>query len=316
MPTGRDEGPTVPENKGLALSDPRRFIDLHTHSTASDGSLAPAEVVRLADREHLAAVALTDHDTTDGLDEARAAAQGCPQLRWVPGVEVSAVFSPGTLHLLGLGIDQTAPALRELTARFRAAREERNPRIISKLQALGLPIDMDDVRAAAPPPLTEGKRVLSRLHIARALQEKRLVRSIAEAFDRYLGDGAAAYVPKDRMAPAEVIAAIHASGGAAVAAHPVQMRCRDEEHLERAIRSLVDAGLDGIEVYHSDHSDRQTRCYLDLARWLGLLVTGGSDFHGSGKPHVTVGRPRTTITVVDEPWASRWFSDDRATGQG
>ena len=299
----------------MGLDNSRRFIDLHTHSTASDGSLTPAEVVRLAEREHMAAVALTDHDTTDGLAEAAAAARECPHLRWVPGVEVSAVFSPGTLHLLGLGIDPQAPAILELTARFRAARAERNPKMIAKLQALGLAIDMDDVRAAAPPGVSGGPRILSRLHVAHALHRKGLVGSLAEAFDRYLGDGAAAFVPKDRMDPAEVIAAIHASGAAAVAAHPVQMRCPDADHLAQAIRSLADAGLDGIEVYHSDHSDQQTREYLELARRLGLLATGGSDFHGAGKPTVRLGRPRTPLSIVDEPWASRWFPEPGAGGQ-
>ncbi len=286
----------------------RRFVDLHTHSTASDGGFGPAEVVRLADAAHLAAVALTDHDTTDGLPDARAAAGQFPDLSLIPGVEVSAIFSPGTLHVLGLGIDEDAPALRELTAHFQAAREARNPKIISRLQAMGLRIDLDDVRAVAPRPPDGRRRIISRLHMARALQEKGFVRSVAEAFARYVGDGGPAYVAKERLSPGEVIAAIHASGGAAVAAHPVQMRCRDRRHLERVIRSLVDVGLDGIEVYHTDHTDEQARRYLDLARRLNLLVTGGSDFHGQAKPEALLGRPRTPISLVGEPWASRWLA--------
>jgi len=289
----------------------RRFVDLHTHSTASDGSFSPAEVVRLAEAERLAAVALTDHDTTDGLAEARAAARELPELRLIPGVEVSAIFSPGTLHILGLGIDEGAPALRELTAHFQAAREARNPKIISRLQAMGLRIDMDDVRAVAARAPGERGRIISRLHIAQALHRKGLARSVAEAFARYVGDGAPAYVPKERLSPGEVIEAIHASGGAAVAAHPVQMQCPSPRHLAEAIRSLRDVGLDGIEIYHTDHTPEQTRSYLELARRLDLLVTGGSDFHGPAKPEAVLGRPRTPIGLLDEPWASRWFPGSR-----
>ncbi|MGB2824784.1 MAG: hypothetical protein WBF17_27680, partial [Phycisphaerae bacterium] len=255
------------------------------------------------------------HDTTDGLGEARAAARQFPRLRLVPGVEVSAIFSPGTLHILGLGIDEDTPDLRALTAHFQAAREARNPRIIAKLQAMGLRIDMDDVLAVAPRPPNGRRRIVSRLHMAQALHKKGFARSVPDAFARYVGDGGPAYVAKERLAPAEVIPAIHAAGGAAVAAHPTQMRCRDNRHLEEVMRSLMDVGLDGIEVYHSDHTDEQTRFYLELARHLGLLVAGGSDFHGPAKPQAVLGRPRTPISLVAEPWASRWFGGPQEAGQ-
>ena len=296
------------DRKADALNETRRFVDLHTHSSASDGSLRPAEIPRLAEAERLAAVALTDHDTTDGLAEARAAAAEFPELRFVGGVEVSAVFSPGTLHVLGLGIDENTPALARLLGHFRAARRERNPRILSKLQAMGLRIDLDDVRAAAPNPDGAPRKIISRLHIAHALVGKGFVASISEAFARYLGDGAPAYVHKERLAAAEVIEAIHAAGGAAVVAHPVQMKCAGRGDLERAIHSLVDVGLDGIEVHHSDHTDEQTRFYLELARQMDLLITGGSDFHGSSKPDARLGRPPMVRSLIGEPWASRWFA--------
>ena len=286
---------------------PRRFVDLHTHSTASDGSETPAEVVRLADRLKLAAVALTDHDTTAGLDEARAAAETLPRLRFIPGVEVSAAFSPGTMHILGLGIDETAAALREMTARFRAARQQRNPRIIARLQAMGVPVDMDDVRAVAERPGETPGRIISRLHIAEAICRAGFAADRRDAFDRYVGDGAPAYVAKDRLGPAEVISAIHAAGGAAVIAHPVQLRCTSLRELERVARGLMEAGLDGIEVYHGEHSDEQTRSYLELARRLGLLVTGGSDYHGVSKPDVRMGRPLVPAAAITGPWARRWL---------
>ena len=289
------------------MSQTRRFVDLHTHSTASDGATGPGDLIRLADAAGLAAVALTDHDTTAGIAEARAAATDLPDLHFIAGVEVSAVFSPGTLHILGLGIDESDPALLEMTAHFRHAREQRNPKIIQRLQAMGVGIDMDDVRAAAGAGADRPSRIISRLHIAQALASKGVAQSVAEAFDRYVGDGAPAYVPKDRMAPEQVIAAIRSAGGAAIAAHPAQMRCRSPEELQRVLRQLKDVGLAGVEVYHSDHTDVQTRQYLDLAYGLELLVTGGSDFHGPAKPHVRLGYPRTPLSIVAEPWASRWF---------
>jgi hypothetical protein len=289
------------------MSLPRRFIDLHTHSFASDGALSPAEVVGLAEAAKLAAVALTDHDTTDGLAEARLAARQFPKLRFVPGLEVSARFSPGILHILALGIDEAAPPLREVIAQCRAARDERNPKIAAKLQAMGVPINMDDVRAAAAACGRRDVTVLGRLHIAEAIRRKGYAATVREAFQRYVAEGAPAYVAKDRLEAAEVISRIRAAGGAAVLAHPVQLRCQGTRELEQTVRRFVEAGLDGIEVYHSDHNDEQTRLYLELARRFGLLVAGGSDFHGPAKPDVRVGHPPVPMSVVAEPWASRWF---------
>lgn len=286
----------------------RRFVDLHTHSTASDGTVSPAELVRLADVAHLAAVALTDHDTVAGLAEARAAARGCPQLRFVPGVEVSAAYAPGVMHILALGIDDAHPAVAKLVGQFVDARNDRNPKIIAKLQELGLRIDMADVLAVATQLRSRGDSgIVSRMHMAEALRRKGCVASIQEAFERYIGSGAPAFVDKERLQPADVIAAIRAGGAPAVLAHPVQLRCEDDDHLERIVRSLVDVGLEGIEVYHSDHDDVQTRLYLELARRFGLLVTGGSDFHGTGKPHVRLGRPRVCLSAITGPWARSWL---------
>jgi predicted metal-dependent phosphoesterase TrpH len=311
----------------------RRFVDLHTHSTASDGALAPAELIALADRKRLAAVALTDHDTTAGLAEARAAAKAYPQLRFVAGVEVSAAFEPGTLHILGLGIQSNSAALARLAVSLRAARDDRNPKMIAKLQALGLDIDMDDVAAqagprdgAAPcvstgtgsPAATDSQTVprltaraateppvLGRLHMAHALVAKGYIATVQKAFDRYLGRDGPAYVEKDKLPPAAVIAALHAAGGLAVLAHPRQLKYTNSAQLERIVRDLAAAGLDAIEAYHSDHTDRQTRSYLDLARRFTLGVTGGSDFHGPAKPGVLLGRPRISTTMLSEALADR-----------
>jgi predicted metal-dependent phosphoesterase TrpH len=291
----------------------RRFVDLHTHSTASDGTTPPAEVVRLADAAGMAAVALTDHDTVAGLAEARAAAAAFPNLRLIPGIEVSAKFPPPAMvHLLGLGIDEQSSALRDLMAEFRIARAERNPKIIARLQALGVPLDMDDVRAAATPAGGEpidpaAPRIIGRMHIAEAMRRKGLVPNTREAFARYLGEGGPAYVEKDRLRPGEVIRRLKAAGAVAVLAHPVHLHFEGRLDLERAVREMMDAGLGGIEVYHSDHNDEQTRMYLDLARKLNLLVTGGSDFHGQTKPTVRLGHPRVPLAAITGEWADRWL---------
>jgi len=278
----------------------RKFVDLHTHSTASDGSLSPAEVVRLADRRRLAAVALTDHDTVAGLAEAGAAAAELGKLGFVAGVEFSARPISGTLHILGLGIDPEAPSVAGLAERLRRARRQRNPRIVARLRELGLDIDVADVRRAAGAGEDDESAVIGRPHIARALVARGLAADPQEAFRRYLARGAPAYVERERPQPAETIAGIRDGGGLAIAAHPVHWNCDNRAQIERVLRSLVRMGLDGVEVYHPDHTPQQTRTYLELARRLGLAVTGGSDFHGAPKPDVQLGRPKVPVAAVGQ----------------
>ena len=287
------------------MANQRRFVDLHTHSTASDGTRSPAEVVALAEQAELAAFALTDHDTTSGLAEARAAAAEFPGLHFVPGVEVSARYTGGTMHILGLGIDENSPALRGLLASFVGARDERNPKILAKLQAMGIDVDMDDVRQAAESFDPGRPHVIGRMHIAEAMRVKGYAQSIQDAFGRYLGNNGAAFVDKERLEPREVIEGIVAGGGAAVLAHAVQLRITDHQELEDYVGCLAGAGLGGIEVYHPDHSPELTRRCLDLARKLGLLVTGGSDFHGSAKPGVSLGRPKVPLAAITGPLAEK-----------
>lgn len=283
----------------------RRFVDLHTHSTASDGGLDPQALIDLAEKCQLAAVGLTDHDTTAGLARAAARAAGYPELTFVPGIEVSALLAtrPGaTLHILGLGIDPEAPKLQALTANLREARIQRNPRIVEKLQAVGIDITLDDVFAvanAAAIGLDPEGRIVSRVHFAQVLMQKKVVATFFDAFEQYLGTKGQAYVPKDRLAPREVFDAIHAAGGAAFLAHPPSMQYDNDAQLKRLVHDLVEAGLDGIECYHNTHTLRETRVYLDLADQLGLLVSGGSDFHGAGKPAVPLGRPKTPKSMID-----------------
>ncbi len=286
----------------------RRLVDLHTHSTASDGSASPAELIDAAEKRNLAAVALTDHDTLAGLPEAARQAEKYPELHFVPGIEISAVFEAGTLHILGLGIEATSKPLLRIIDQLRSTREQRNPKIIAKLQNMGLTITMEDVLACVPGSHEPADRIVSRLHIAEALRRNGHIRTITEAFDKYVGKDAPAFVEKELLAPSEVFEAISSAGGASVIAHPVQLQCGNSAQLERIFRQFRSAGLDGIECYHSDHSPELTRLYLDLAKKLDLLITGGSDYHGSGKPHVSMGKPHVPLSVIRPNFAQKWFN--------
>lgn len=277
----------------------RRFVDFHTHSTASDGSCPPADLVKLAERARLAALALTDHDTVSGIAEAREAAREFPDLAFVAGIEVSASWPGGSMHILGLEIDDESKPINDLAQQLRNARRQRNPQVLAKLAELGMPLDMEDVQAVLPPRTAQmGSEVISRMHIAEAMRRKGYVSSTQQAFSRWIGSGRPAYLDKERLPARQVIQAIREAGGLAVLAHPVQLGCTNRSQLETLLRDLISGGLEGIEVYHSDHSDALTRIYLDLARKLDLLVTGGSDFHGPSKPDVRLGRPRVPRSVL------------------
>ncbi len=259
-----------------------QLIDLHTHSTASDGSFAPREVVRLARDGGLAALALTDHDTIDGLAEAIAAG-GEYGVEVISGVEVSAYFPGGTMHILGLFIDYTDGLLDKRLAVLKQARADRNPQIVAKLNGLGIPITMEQVKR-----LSGGGQV-GRPHIARALLEGGYIRSFPEAFDKFLGNRGPAYVEKFRFPPKEAIAMIREAGGIPALSHPFTLDLGSAYALKNLLIELKDLGLAGIEVFYSDHTPEQMALYLKLARELGLLITGGSDFHGLNKPEVILG---------------------------
>jgi predicted metal-dependent phosphoesterase TrpH len=268
------------------------FVDLHCHSTASDGTLAPAEVVRLAQRSGLSAVALTDHDTINGVAEAAAEAHRLG-IDFLPGIEISCEFPhPGTCHLLGYGVDPDSAVLRDLTSRLIEGRDNRNPRIVAKLNELGVAITMDEVESEARRDAGDEKKPIGRPHIAAVLLRKGYVSSIKQAFDKYLAQGAPAYFDKERLTPRQALDLVRQSGGLPVLAHPVQLRTESDPQLERVVKDLVDLGLAGIEVVHSDHDDAMVeKCGL-LADRYGLLKTGGSDFHGSNKKDIALGVAR------------------------
>lgn len=273
------------------------FVDLHCHSTSSDGTLTPAAVVQLAHQCGLAGLALTDHDTVAGCAEARAEASRLG-IEFIAGIEISAEFPhPGTMHILGYGIDPSSPQLQDLTATLLAGRDNRNPRIIAKLNELGVAVTMEEWQRQA------SGGVLGRPHLAAVLVRKGYVSSIKHAFDKYIGQGAPAYFDKERLSPRQAIERIKASGGIAVLAHPIQLQTENDAQLERIVRDLVDMGLAGIEVLHSDHDEGWVRKCTQLADRLGLLKTGGSDFHGANKKDIQLGqagRQRIPKKLMDD----------------
>lgn len=288
-----------------------RFCDLHVHSTASDGTDPPEQLGALARAAGVHAIALTDHDTTAGLAKA---AEGCEQadVAFVPGIEVSVDPGPlminrdesegdatstnvvrrGTLHILGLFVEPSDVELAKISEQMKQARDSRNPEIIKQLQSLGIPIDYEEVESLAQ---REGTVTIGRPHIGQVLIEKGLVSNMTDAFKRYIGQGGEAFVRRDRLSPTDAIAAIHHAGGAAVLAHPVQLYYETDQQLEHIVSRLKEAGLDAIEVQHSDHSDEHVAQFQALALKFDLLMSGGSDYHGTRKT-VNLGQCRVPFS--------------------
>ena len=263
--------------------DSSGFIDLHTHSTASDGSLSPRELVRHAKEQGLVALALTDHDTIDGLAQAVAAGAEF-DLEVIPGVEISARHPQGSMHILGFFLDYQSDLLAKRLDVLKQARKDRNPQIIAKLNKHGIPVTMEQVEG-----LSGGGQV-GRPHIAQAIYQLGGVKTFQEAFDLYLGSNGLAYVSKFRFPPHEAIGMIRDAQGLAVLAHPFTVGLHTAETLGPVLEDLMGLGLAGVECYYPEHSSEQQALYLSLARKLGLLITGGSDFHGDIKPDIRLGR--------------------------
>ncbi len=246
-------------------------VDLHLHTTASDGQLRPVELVQLARKLHLNTIAITDHDTTDGLREAQQAAEGSPVV--VPGIELSAEENEVDVHMLGYFVQPDDTAFQTALTRFRSDRLNRGQAMVEKLVALGKPIQWERVLA-----LADGGSV-GRPHVARALLEAGHVGSVNEAFDIYLRHGGPAYVSRKRMSPEEAVALIHAAGGVAVMAHPGLV----PDYLPMLER-LVSAGLDGVEFNHPRNPPTVRENVRAVALKYHLILTGGSDFHRPGDP--------------------------------
>ncbi|WP_438446936.1 PHP domain-containing protein [Gorillibacterium sp. sgz5001074] len=273
-----------------------READLHTHTIASDGTETPADNVRTALAAGLFAVAITDHDTVSGIGEALEEGKRVG-ITVVPGVEISTVAAGRDIHVLGYYLRWEDPLLLERLAELRAVRDRRNDLMLEKLRELGIAITMDEVLALRN---SRGKpdETVGRPHIAEVLMHKGVVRSLREAFDRYLGSGGAAYVNPPRIRPETAITWIHEAGGAAVLAHP---GIYGDDAL---VDELLDgAGWDGVEAYHSDHTPEQCERYRSMAESRGLIVTAGSDYHGQRGGvvfHAPLGSQRAPAEVLKQ----------------
>lgn len=257
------------------------MIDLHTHTNASDGSLSPSALVNHARASDIEAIAITDHDTIDGLPEAIATGEKIG-IEVITGLEISAEFNPGSMHILGLLFDHNDPGLNDTLKDLQRSRAERNPKIIRNLVELGVPVTMEEVEEIS------GGGQVGRPHMAKALLNNGHVKSTQDAFDRFLKKGAPAYVDKDRLSPKESIDIIHNAGGMVFLAHPATLFINGSKR--RALfDELKDYGLDGIEVYYSSHSVEDINSLLDNAEKRNFLICGGTDFHGDVKPKIKIG---------------------------
>jgi hypothetical protein len=268
------------------------MIDLHCHSTASDGSYAPAALVGMALERGLSALALTDHDSVAGLPEAEAAASGS-SLRIIRGVEIEVSFEPGEFHLLGLRLEDLGGELADVLSRLAAARVARNGRILDKMREAGFGASMEELRAVA------GEGAAGRPHIATLLVERKAVRTRQEAFDKYLGKGRPFYAPKECLELGEAMRVVKEAGGLAVVAHPLSLFVSWGR-----LASLMDEwkglGIDGIEAFHPTAKLGQCRRVEKLARERGFRVTAGSDFHGAIRPDRKLGRTAGNLVIGDE----------------
>lgn len=247
------------------------IADLHLHTTASDGRLTPTQLMELVARRGLRAVAVTDHDSTDGLAEALEAASAYPDLRVVPGIELSTDVPGNEIHVLAYYIQYTDPGVQERLARFREGRLDRARKMVEKLGKLGVEIEWDRVQAIA------GEGAVGRPHLALAMVEKGYIKEPREAFDAYIGRNGPAYVEREKLTPVQAVELIRDWGGAAVIAHPGWM-----SDLDLTLEELKRAGLVGMEVYYAQYSPEQIGELAAVAANHGLLACGGSDYHGLG----------------------------------
>ena len=263
-----------------------RLTDLHLHTTASDGALSPEQLVDAAAAAGLTRIAVTDHDTLAATD---VVAERCRErgIESIPGIEITAVAGGRDVHVLAYFVDVESPSFLTFLEAQRAQRVSRVEAIARRLDALGMPIDaaplMSRIRAGAS---------VGRPHVARILIDAGFVADIAEAFDKWLGAGMPAFVPRDGASPADVIRVIHEAGGVASLAHPGRT-C-----IDAAIPRLRDEGLDAVEVFHSDHTPADVDKYLKLAAAFDFLVTGGSDYHGDPKRGVSLG----SVSLPEMHW--------------
>lgn len=266
-----------------------RIIDLHVHSNASDGTFTPTQLVEEAKKAGLCAFALTDHDTTDGVAEAKKAAEAAG-IELVPGVELSTEYEGKEIHVLGLYIDITNEALQKHMADFRDSRDNRNVYMLKKLRAEGFDITQEALEAMFP------DAVITRAHVARYLLDKGYIPDIRTAFSEYIGEGCRCYVERPKVTPMDAVDYILEAGGTPVLAHPVVYRM-ERPQLKKMIAEMKAHGLVGMEAVYSENTSADEQDYRTLAREQGLLITGGSDFHGENKPDIRLGKGRGGLYI-------------------
>jgi len=264
-----------------------RLVDLHTHTNCSDGTFAPLKLINEAASLGLSAIAVTDHDTVAGLRPSLEVAAE-KNLEVLPGIELSAEYDGSEIHILGYLIDYENKKLLKQLDILQKNRIERIYEMVEKLNGLELELKAEDVFSAFP------DSIVGRLHVARVLLQRGLVSSTQEAFQKYIGDTCPAYVLGFKLSPKEAIQLIRESGGIPVLAHPYTIKS------DTLLLELIKEGIMGLEAYYPEHSQAVTNFYLNLARENNLLVTGGSDFHGDGKPNVKMGCLKVYYELVDE----------------
>lgn len=258
----------------------KKYIDLHTHSLKSDGSMTPAEVVREAKRAGLAAIALSDHDTVDGVKEAVEEGRKIG-VEVIPAIEFS-VISDTETHILGYFIDIENPLLLETLESVKAVRRERNEGTCRKLNELGFDVTLEEAHAIAP------NGFIGRAHFARLLMDKGYTSSVSEGFKLYLENGKYAYCEKQCLSAENAIKVIKACGGLSFVAH-LHLNKKSDENLREFLTELKGCGLDGVEGYYTDYTPEMQAKYQAMAGELGLMISGGTDFHAKMKPHISIG---------------------------
>ena len=266
-----------------------KYVDLHVHSNCSDGTLSPSELVKYALKKNLAAIALTDHDTIDGLPELFAAAEGT-DLEVIAGIEFSTQFHGIDVHVVGLDFDYKLPEFCRQLTRFQNSRDIRNEKMIKLLQEQGSDITWEAMEREYP------DAVWTRAHFGKYLLEHGFVSDIKEAFSRYLGDGCCCFIPREKVTPIQAVELIRLAGGIPILAHPMLYHL-DDAAMDELIISMKEAGLIGIEALYSTYTNEEEEHVYMLAEKHNLVLSGGSDYHGSTKPDIDLGSGRGNLQV-------------------
>ena len=269
------------------------YIDLHVHSSASDGSLTPEEVVELAKHAGLASFALTDHDTVEGVERALDHAKKIKGIEVIPGTELSCYYNDREIHIVGLFINHKDETFLNELQKLEQARETRNEKMVQNFVDAGIPITLEELKHGNP------NSVITRAHFARVLIEKGICKDKNEVFDKYLGIGCPFYLPKPKVTPEHVISLINQAGGIAILAHPYSYKLSKTE-IEDMLDDLIPAGLSGMECYYSTYDDGQMQELRNIAHTKNLLISGGSDFHGTVKPDISIGTGHWNLRIPDK----------------